>query len=150
MLTLPEKILFALAVLVSLYFTYVTFGKMAKIVLRGQGKLNVDALPGRLVTGLVALVSQGQIIRHRKVSSIFHIFIAWGFIFYILVNLFDVIEGYWAGFHLPGISGDIYRLLADVLSVAVLAGKGIQDPHAFFCLCKTTYCAFLVVSVLLV
>mgnify|MGYP007071532423 CR=1 FL=1 len=39
---------------------------------------------------------------------------------------------------------------ASAVRVAVLAGKGIQDPHAFFCLCKTIYCAFLVVSVLLV
>lgn len=122
MLTLPEKVLFALAVLASLYFTYVTFGKMAKIILRGQGTLNLDDWPKRLVTGAIALAGQGRIIRHRKISSLFHYMVAWGFIFYLLVNLFDVLEGYIPGFHIPGTIGDIYRLLADVLSVAVLAG----------------------------
>ncbi len=122
MLTLPEKILFALAVIASLYFTYVTFGKMVKIVLRGQGKLNFDELPQRMWAGFVALISQGRILRHRKVSSIFHFLIAWGFLFYFLVNAIDVVEGYIHGFHLPGPVGNIYRLLADLFTVSVLVG----------------------------
>ena len=93
MLTLIEKILFAIAVLASLYMTYVTFGKMAKIVLRGQGQLNFDELPKRMMTGFMALITQGRIIRHRKISSLFHYFVAWGFIYYILVNALDVLEG---------------------------------------------------------
>ena len=122
MLTFIEKILFAIAVLASLYMTYVTFGKMVKIVLRGQGRLNFDQLPKRMMTGLLALISQGRIIRHRKASSLFHYFVAWGFLYYFLVNALDVLEGYIPGFHLPGAIGDLYRLLADLLSVAVLIG----------------------------
>jgi Fe-S oxidoreductase len=122
MLTLIEKVLFAIVVLVSFYFTYVTFGKMAKIVLRGQGQLNFDDLPRRLITGFMALIGQGRIIRHRRVSSVFHFFIAWGFLYYFLVNAIDVLEGYIPGFRIPGTVGDIYRLLADLLSVAVLVG----------------------------
>ena len=122
MLTLVEKILFAIAVLASLYMTYVTFGKMVKIVMRGQGQLNFDELPKRMMTGLSALISQGRIIRHRKVSSLFHYFVAWGFLFYFLVNAIDVLEGYIPGFHIPGVIGDLYRLLADLFSVAVLVG----------------------------
>jgi Fe-S oxidoreductase len=122
MLTLIEKILFAVAVLVSLYFTYVTFGKMARVVRRGQGQLNLDNLPHRLRRGFTAFFNQGGIIRHRRVSSIFHLLIAWGFTYYILVNLVDLLEGYIPGFHIPGLAGDIYRLLADLLSVAVLVG----------------------------
>lgn len=122
MLTLIEKILFALAVLASLYLTYATFGKMAKVIQRGHGKLNLDNLPQRLITGLIALFGQGRIIRHRRVSSLFHYFIAWGFIYYALVNLLDVLEGYIPGFRIPGPAGDLYRLLADLLSVAVLVG----------------------------
>lgn len=124
MLTLPEKIIFAVAVLVSLYLTYTTFGKMAKIVLRGQGQLNFDDLPRRLWTGFVALIGQGRIIRHRKVSSVFHFFIAWGFLYYFLVNAVDVLEGYIPGFRFlgHGALGGVYRLLADLLSIGVLAG----------------------------
>jgi Fe-S oxidoreductase len=121
-LTTVEKLLFAIAVLVSLYATYITFGKMIKIVRRGRGELNFDDLPHRLWTGLVALIGQGQIIRDRKVSSIFHYLIAWGFLYYFLVNVIDVLEGYIPGFRIPGTVGDLYRLLADLLSVAVLVG----------------------------
>jgi Fe-S oxidoreductase len=123
-LTLIEKILFFLAVLASLYFTYVTFSKMARIVQRGQGKLNFEDLPHRLKSGLVALFNQGRIHRYRRVTSLFHYFIAWGFIYYLLVNLVDVVEGYLPGFQFLGetTAGGIFRLLADLLSVGVLAG----------------------------
>jgi Fe-S oxidoreductase len=124
MLTLIEKILFAIAVIASLYVTYITFSRMLKIVLRGQGRLDLDALPQRLITGLMALASQGRIIRHRPLTSLFHYFIAWGFIFYILVNFGDVLEGYLAGFRFlgHGVPGGLYRLVADIFSVAVLVG----------------------------
>jgi len=122
MLTLIEKILFAIAVAASLYMTYLTFGKMAKVILRGQGHLRFDDLPRRLWEGFLALLSQGRMIRHRTTTSLFHYAIAWGFLFYFLVNALDVLEGYFPGFHIPGPPGNLYRLLADLLSVAVLVG----------------------------
>ncbi|MFN8454926.1 MAG: hypothetical protein U0401_09710 [Anaerolineae bacterium] len=124
MLTLPEKILFALAVIASLYLTYHTFNRMYRIVRRGPGRLNFDHLPQRLMTGLMALISQGRIIRHRPLTSVMHYLIAWGFIFYGLVNVIDVLEGYIPGFRFLGdtLPGGLYRLVADVLSVGVLVG----------------------------
>ncbi len=122
MLTLIEKIIFALAVIGSLYLTYVTFSKMAKVIQRGHGQLRLDNLPQRVMTGLIALASQGRIIRHRSVTSLFHYGVAWGFIFYGLVNILDVLEGYIPGLHIPGPIGGVYRLLADLFSVAVLVG----------------------------
>jgi Fe-S oxidoreductase len=121
-LTLIEKILFVLTVGASLYFTALNFNRAIKIIRRGQGKLNFDHLAERLRAGLMALLSQGRLIRHRQVSSIFHYFIAWGFLYYLLVNLMDVLEGYIPGFGIPGPVGNLYRLLADLLSVGVLAG----------------------------
>ncbi len=119
MLTLAEQIIFALAVIASLGMTYVTFGKMYRVVLRGQGQLNFDQLPQRMWRGFLALITQGQIVRHRTITSLIHVGIAWGFLFYFLVNAMDVLEGYFA-YQLPGMVGNIYRLLADVLSVVVL------------------------------
>ena len=46
MLSLIEKILFIVAVIVSLYLAYGTFGKMFKVVQRGQGQLDLDKLVG--------------------------------------------------------------------------------------------------------
>jgi Fe-S oxidoreductase len=124
MLTSIEKILFVLAVLGSLYFAYVTFSRMVKIVFRGRGQLDFDGLPRRLLTGLVALINQGQIIRQRPITSLLHFFLAWGFIYYVLVNVVDIIEGYIPGFSFlgDGILGGFYRLLTDVVSIAVLMG----------------------------
>lgn len=125
MLILIEQILFMLIVAASLYATYENFGKMFKVIQLGQGRLPLDQIPARLWKGWLALVSQGNIIRHRKLSSLFHYGIAFGFIFYGLVNLFDVLEGFLPlAYHFwhHGPLGQIYRLLADVLSVTVLVG----------------------------
>ncbi|MBI1882330.1 MAG: [Fe-S]-binding protein, partial [Chloroflexi bacterium] len=124
MLTSIEKILFAVAVLASLYFTYVTFSRMARIVLRGQGRLNFENLPQRLWAGFVALIGQGRIVRRRPLVSLFHFAIAWGFLYYFLVNAVDILEGYIPGFRFLDNTpaGGLYRLLADVLSVGVLVG----------------------------
>jgi Fe-S oxidoreductase/nitrate reductase gamma subunit len=123
MLTGIEKILFVLLVIFSLVATYYTFGQMFRIVLRGQGKLNFDRLPERVITGAMALFTQGRIIRRRRLASVFHWGVAWGFIFYGLVNLLDVAEALITGFHLPNnIITNFYHLLADLFSVAVLVG----------------------------
>ena len=97
---------------------------MIRVVLRGQGQLNFDHLPRRLFTSLVALISQGGMIRHRPIIAFFHCFIAWGFIFYILVNIVDIVEAYIHGFRFleQSVLGGLYRMLADVLSIAVLVG----------------------------
>jgi Fe-S oxidoreductase len=124
MLTFIEKILFAVAVLASLYFTYVTFSRMVRIILRGQGGLNFENLPRRLWIGLITLLNQGNIIKRRPLTSLFHFAIAWGFLYYFLVNGIDILEGYIPGFRFLGDTpaGGLYRLLADVLSVGVLIG----------------------------
>ncbi len=124
MLSPTEKILFILLVAISLMATYNTFGNMFKIILRGQGQLRFDHFVRRAWQGLMALATQGRIIRHRKISSLAHYGVAYGFIFYALVNLLDVLEGMITGFHfLEGnIIGNIYRLAADIFSVLVLGG----------------------------
>ncbi|PIE81194.1 MAG: [Fe-S]-binding protein [Chloroflexi bacterium] len=123
MLTGIEKFLFALLVLFSLVATYYTFSQMVKIWFRGQGQLSYDHAGRRIWDGIYALFSQGRILRRRKLASIFHFGVAWGFIFYGLVNILDVAEALITGFHFPdNIIIDIYNLLADLFSVAVLLG----------------------------
>jgi Fe-S oxidoreductase len=53
-----------------------------------------------------------------------HGLVAWGFMYYLLVNIGDVAAGYIPGFMMLGIGGlgDLYRLGADFLSVGVLVG----------------------------
>jgi Fe-S oxidoreductase len=124
MLTPVEKIIFILFVFVSLSLAFMQFKRMFRIIDRGRGTIPYRELPGRIGTGIVSLISQGSIIRDRRTTSLFHYAVAWGFIFYILVNAVDVLEGYISGFHFLGdtIFGNIYLLVADVLTVGVLIG----------------------------
>ena len=81
MLSPTEKILFGLLVAICLTATYTTFSQMYQIVMRGEGKLDLSQLPQRIMRGILALLSQGRMIRHRRVSSAFHYFVAYGFIY---------------------------------------------------------------------
>ncbi len=57
-------------------------------------------------------------------ASFFHGLVGWGFIYYLLVNLGDVLQALLPGFHFLGTGrrSDAYRLGGDLLSVAVLIG----------------------------
>ncbi len=124
MLSPLEKILFAFLTAVCLTAAYTTFTQMGQIIMRGQGQLNLKELPQRLIKGAIALASQGGIIRHRKLSSLFHYAVAYGFIFYGLVNIIDVLEGLVPNFHFfkDHIIGNIFRLTADIFGFLVLIG----------------------------
>jgi Fe-S oxidoreductase len=124
MLTLVEKVLFVLLSLAAAYAAFITFGRMARIILRGQGHINFEDLPDRLLKGALALFSQGNILRRRKWTSIFHYGVAWAFIFYFLVNAVDVLEGFIPNFHFfeDNFIGQTYRLLADILTITGLVG----------------------------
>ncbi len=124
MLTLPEKIIFLIAVVASLYFTFINFRKAYLAIRRGQGDFSLRNALGRLMEAAAKWAGMLPTWRYRKTSNIFHAMVAWGFIFYFLVNSGDVLQGYINGFVFlgQGVIGDIYRFLADIFSVAVLAG----------------------------
>jgi Fe-S oxidoreductase len=124
MLSAFERILFLLLVAICLTAVANTFTLMARVIGRGQGALYLDELPRRVMAGIAALFTQGRIIRHRKITSLFHYGVAFGFIFYGLVNVVDVLEGLWPGFTFlhDNIIGQIFRLTADLFAAAVLIG----------------------------
>src|SRR5271156_5757042 len=82
-----------------------------------------DHFPQRLWYALVTTLMQSRTFRRRPLISFFHSFIFYGFVFYILVNLVDGIEGFIPftirSTSLPGL---VYNLLADLLSALVLIG----------------------------
>jgi len=141
MLTLPEKLLFILAVIASLGLAASTFRRAFRTIRRGEGKLYFDKLPERMIRALDVLVTQRTVFRARRLTSLFHGFVVWGFLYYALINLVDVTRGFvdytFLGHDLPG---DIYRLLGDVLSVLVIVGMiyfvirrfGTKDPALTF------------------
>ena len=124
MLTLVEKILFILAALASGYAVYRVAGQIRSTLLRGKGKPDLNLARKRLLAVAGKMITLQPTFRIRLGPSLMHAFIAWGFIYYLLVNLGDVLEAFIPNFVFLGVGliGNFYRLLADLLSVAVLVG----------------------------
>ncbi len=124
MLTTIEKILFALGVLVSLYFTYRGVMRIVGHIASGQGKPDWSLIWKRLREIISKAVFFQPVFRLRPAVSFLHAFIGWGLFVYLLINLTDVIYAY-TGFkllHHLGRFGDVYRLLADFFGVAIMVG----------------------------
>jgi Fe-S oxidoreductase len=123
MLTLVEKLIFTVLVMASLYNGYWAFYKVVLVIQRGQDDFDDENLWPRLWRALIDWMTLRPIWKTRPISNIFHAMVAWGFGFYVLVNLGDVLQGYLPiKFLGTGALGNGYRLLADGFSVAVLIG----------------------------
>jgi Fe-S oxidoreductase len=122
MLTLAEKILFFIATIASIYAAYRVAQRIARTLLRGQGKPDLELARKRLVSALFKVTVLQPTFKIRFWPSLFHALIAWGFMYYLLINLGDVLEAFIPGFHFMGTGtiGGIYRLLGDLLTVGVL------------------------------
>jgi len=124
MLSLIEKILFVVATLTSLYFTYRGVMRIVNHISSGQGKVDWSLLWKRLGEVIVKAGLFKPVFRFRLGPSILHGLIGWGFLSFLLINLADLIYAY-TNFKLLehlGIFGNAYRLLADVANVAILVG----------------------------
>src|SRR5215208_3976467 len=124
MLSLVEKILFALGVVVSLYFTYRGVMRIIGHIASGQGKPDWNIVWKRLGEVILKSVFFQPVFRLRPAVSLLHAFIGWGLLVYLLINLTDVIYAY-TGFrllHNLGLFGDVYRLLADFFGLAIMVG----------------------------
>jgi len=125
MLTLTEKILFVIAVLVSLFYTWIGVKRIIRIIGRGQGKPDWKLLVNRFWKVTLKVVSFRTLLRFRLVPSLLHTLIGWGFLYFLLVNVAELLQGYIAGYRFlqnTGILGNLYRTLADISTVAVLVG----------------------------
>jgi Fe-S oxidoreductase len=134
MLTSIEKVLFALAVLISLYYTWRGVSRIVKIIGRGQGKPDWSLVPKRLL-GVVARIASFQpVLRFRLGPSLLHGLIGWGFIYFVLVNFADLLQAYIPGYRFlegTGALGDVYRLLADLFGLGVVIGIVSMEIRRF-------------------
>ena len=123
MLTPVEQMIFIFLALFAVGATYAGFKEMADIINRGTSELYLDRLPARLWTALRVYITQQPTLKTRRLTSLIHLGVVWGFTFYFLVNLGDVISGYFSIIFLgEGWIGNFYRFLADLLTAAVLIG----------------------------
>lgn len=124
MLSTPEKIIFILAALVTAVAVLLVIRRIVRIIARGKGSPDWRLVPGRFLEMLSKTVALTPVWRTRFWASLFHAMVVWAFMFYLFVNIGDVLEGLLPDFTFMGTGalGNIYRLLADVLSVSALIG----------------------------
>jgi len=133
MLTTIEKIIFALLVLGAAAAALRETDRIRRVIRRGWGKPSLDQLPQRAVQAAAKAAVFQPTWRVRLVPSLLHAFIGWAFIFYLLVNLGDVLQAFFPNFVFmgTGVIGGLYRLIADVLSVAALVGMSLLLVRRF-------------------
>ncbi len=133
MLTLPEKLLFLFALLLTLYAAYGVVRRIYGIITRGQGNIDWSLARKRLGVGLAKAIALQPTFRLRLGVSLFHAMIAWGFLYYLLVNLGDALEGFIPNYAFLGGGrlGELYRLGGDILSLSVLVGMSAMLLRRF-------------------
>ncbi len=134
MLTSPEKLLFILAVCASVFLTWRGVIRIIQNISQGGGHPDWNLIPNRIMSAIGKFVTLGPTWKLRPIASIFHALVAWGFTFYLVVNVGDVLRAFIPEFHFLGtgtISG-VYRLIADLLSVAALFGMAALLVRRFF------------------
>jgi Fe-S oxidoreductase len=136
MLTTPEKLIFALLAALSLGYTFIGVRQIICAIRRGQPEYysRTNFALQRIWEAFARTVTQITVFKNRPIVGFFHSFVFYGFTFYALVNLVDVIEGFFPphSFDFEGIEcdvvlsksiiGGLYRLGADLLGFLVLIG----------------------------
>jgi Fe-S oxidoreductase len=121
MLTIPEKIVFVLLAMGSLYYGGTKFFDVYKAIARGRTDPRFDHLPERIRRAVWIVLTQQSVFKTRPVVSVLHAMIFYGFLFYFLVNLVDVLEGFFS-FQPRGGLWNLFNLMADLLTASVLVG----------------------------
>lgn len=124
MLSLPEKILFIAATVVSLYFTYRGVRRIVSIIGQGHGKPDWALARRRIGDVAAKVITWRPVFRLRYGPSLLHALIGWGFLFFILVNVVDLFQGFFP-FRVAeslGLAGNLYLLTADLFGAAIILG----------------------------
>lgn len=125
MLPLPQKIAFLIFAAVTATLGAIGFyGNYARIRRGAQAaESRTNHSWRRLLNAAVVTVLQTRTFRKRPAISIFHAFIAYGFAFYVFLNVVDLVEGYIPfTIRSTGFWSSAYNLCADILSPLVLIG----------------------------
>ena len=125
MLPLPQKILFLIFAAIMGAFAFPGFRRLCRSIAAGRQDTEprMNQPLRRIRYALSTVFTQRRTFRKRPWVGVFHSLIFYGFVFYLLVNVTDALEGFVEPpFRLPGLAGDLYVLTADVLSACVLVG----------------------------
>ena len=125
MLTSAETLIFLTLAVLSVGAFFAAFGEIRQIIERGQGHLALDGIVGRAVHALGIYLSQRTTLKTRRVTSLIHWAVVLGFTWFFLVNTVEVLYGILPSFTFPyndTVPGNLYLLISDIASVAVIIG----------------------------
>ena len=125
MLSTTEQIAFVLLVVVCGGLAFRGFRRIYVIVSQGKPSYRTDGFPSRLIKALIDVGLQKPLFKSRPIVSLFHAFIFFGFSFYLLVNINDLLEAYIEGWSTIGSSNPValgFNLFSDLFSILVLIG----------------------------
>ncbi len=132
MLSSIEKVVFVIVALIALGVSFHGFWMIVFTVRQGRPAPELKNIPGSLLRAAWRVLLQQTIFRARPALSAVHLALFFGLITYAFVNLFDVLEGFVAGFdltyggrHMTAIflpSGVVnaFNLISDLMSGALL------------------------------
>lgn len=121
MLTTLEKIAFVALAIVSFYFSGCGFYRLYKVIFRGKTAPAVEHWPRRILRAAWVVLTQQTVIKKRPLISLLHALVFYGFVYYVAVNLIDLLEGFFS-LHPRGRLWNPFNLLADLLTAGVLIG----------------------------
>src|SRR3989338_9786773 len=101
------------------------FFNIFRIVRRGRPAPKLRNLISQTIKALLEVGLQTPIFRSRPILTTFHAFIFFGFSYYLLVNVNDLLEGFLPGYSTAEVSTGIIGLLnflGDALSIGVVVG----------------------------
>ena len=124
MLSTPEKILFIILTIIALIFALLIVRRIVLILQRGSGTLNWKEIPSRLIEVFINVTTLKPTLDMRLLPSLFHGLVAWGFMYFLLINIVDLLEAFIQDyvFFEGNFLGDLFRLGADLFSAAILVG----------------------------
>jgi len=120
-LTTLEKTLFLALAGASFYFAAQGFQQVYKAILRGRPDDRFADLRRRLLGALRIVLTQQTVFKKRPLVSFLHALVVYGFLYYGVVNLVDLLEGFVA-LRARGGAWNGFNLVADLLTAGVLLG----------------------------
>ena len=93
MLSNLERVLFIVLVIFSSGLSFITYSRMFKAIGRGTQPINWIEVVKNWPKGLSVFLSQRTLFKSRTLVAVIHAGVAWGFSFYLVVNIIDVLYG---------------------------------------------------------
>ncbi len=123
MLSLIEKVILTIIIVVGVYLSFKAFYIRYLLVKKGQPDERTNNWPKRLWYAIVHVFCQRCTLRDRPWTGMLHFFVFWGFVFFALVTINHVLSGYSEHLYIfRGGFGKVYTNIVDLIALLVLFG----------------------------